>query len=222
MIPRQGHTDPARMGPDTCFALAGSDPSRRAFVERALMTAMASLFCGAGRGGAGPFEDVKKFHGRGLTNTTYEGILLRYFVESWTVDRRKLSTVIIRPGDEMKKFVEYMGEVGWPEPSSYVRCDTTLFNEGDKEKWIYRSLLGTWVAHRVFHPSRKEVVRLAPNEKLMDDPPNEEIIVEGTLPQFDRPEDYIKWMAISVCKAKEAEVPLGEHIPMVKHIVIEE
>ena len=193
--------------------------SRRAFLEGAAAVAV-GLFASELRAQ----EDVKRFRGRELKETSFKGVTIRYFLEIFTVGLAQLSAVRIDvKGVEMGRFVEYMGEeAGLAAAGPYIRCDATLFDEGDKEKWIYRRSGGAWVAHRVFHPSRRARVRAGPNEHLLEKTPAGEVILEGALPQFPGPEDYAKWMAVSVAQAKEAEQPLGQFMPMVKHITVAE
>lgn len=194
--------------------------------SRVALAAMVLLALAVGHAQAVQVPDVKTFHGRELKETTYKGTLIRYFIERFTVARQKLSTLVIDPvkkdEGELLRFSEYMGEARMTELGSYVRCDARIFDQGDREKWIYRRVGSSWVVHRIFHPSRKGQVKLGPDEKLLEQPPNGEIIVEGPLPQFPNPEDYIRWMAIRVSLAKEPEVPLGQEIPMIKHVVVTE
>lgn len=199
-------------------------PDRPPNPRRALLavTALAAALAGT----LARSQDVKRFHGRELKETTYKGIPIRYFVERFSVERQKLASLLIdaskKDDAEFLRFVEFMGEAHMAEPGSYVRCDMRLFDEGDKEKWIYRRVGSSWVAQRVFHPRRKAQIKLGSNERLVENAPNGEIIVEGSVPQFPSPEDYVRWMAIRVSLAKEPEVPIGQEIPMVKHVVVSE
>lgn len=193
--------------------------SRRAFLEGAAAAAVGLL-----ASELPAQEDVKRFRGRDLKETSIKGVTIRYFLEIFTVGLAQLSAVHIEvKGTDTARFVEFMGEEsGLAAAGSYIRCDVTLFDEGDKEKWIYRRSGGAWVAHRVFHPSRRAKVRAGPRERLLENTPAGEVILEAALPQFPGPEDYVKWMAVSVAQAKEPEQPLGQFLPMIKHITVTE
>lgn len=206
--------------------MARSSTTRRAFVKAAAVAAATTALDPRAAVGAPAFEQVKHFHERELKETLYKDVTIRFFIERWTVSLKQLAQVQIKAsasqGDELEKFAEYMGEAGVADMSTYVRSDVNLFGSGDIEKWLYRRVGSAWVAQRVFHPSRKDKVKPGANEKLLEKTPNGEVILESALPQFPTPEEYVKWMAISVSKAKAAETPLGQLIVAVKHIVVSE